>query len=189
MSRLRRSVLPALASRSGVAAVEMALAAPMLLTMLCGTVEISRFVVAHYQAAQMATTVTDAIAREDTVNAELVDAIFDLSAQVMGKDDFSDNGYIILSSVALEEDQTDPTVEWQCSGGGDFTQMSAIGQVGQTATLPGNLTIDEDDDVIVAEVFYEYTPVLSWLPIEDTTIYKTAVFRPRLGALTTAPGC
>jgi hypothetical protein len=43
--------------------------------------------------------------------------------------------------------------------------------------------------VIVAEVFYRYTPLFSnFMPVE-TQLYKTAVFRPRLGSLTSAPGC
>jgi hypothetical protein len=79
-------------------------------------------------------------------------------------------------------------ISWQCHGGGTQARDSRIGEVGDTVSLPGGLTIDADDNVIVAEVYYRYEPVFDMLPIADE-VYKTAVFRPRLGALTSAAGC
>ncbi|SKA36359.1 TadE/TadG family type IV pilus assembly protein [Consotaella salsifontis] len=179
-----------LGDRTGVAAVEMALATPLLMVMLGGTVEVTRVISVHYEVAQMTNTVSDAVARyENGIDASVINALFSVSSDIVGTSDFKDNGYVVLSSVARAKGAKDAKVAWQCKGGGALVSPSAIGKIGQIATLPNGLTIDEDDNVIVAEVFYKYRPILTWLPISESVVYKTAVFRPRLGSLTTAPGC
>jgi hypothetical protein len=106
----------------------------------------------------------------------------------MGTEDFKQNGYVILTSVSRTGGAT-PKVIWQCKGGGHAT-TSKIGAVSKDATPPGGLVLDATDDVIVAEVFYEYTPLFAnAVPGLEKQLYKTAVFRPRLGSLTSAPGC
>jgi hypothetical protein len=105
----------------------------------------------------------------------------------MGSDDFAKNGYVVLTSV-LRTAGAAPTVAWQCKGGA-LTSTSHIGAVSETATLPGKLVLDATDNVVIAEVFYKYTPIFNQVATLDTSIYKTAVFRPRLGSLTSAPGC
>lgn len=173
----------------GVAAVEMAVIAPLLILLLLGTAEIANFVKKHFEVAQTASTVADVVARYEMVTKESILAIFDVSERVMGESRFKANGRIILSSVSKAATPgAVPKVAWQCAGGGTLIAISAIGRVGQNATLPGSLTLDADDNVIVAEVFYKYTPLFSLLPLSPA-IKKTALFRPRLGALTTAPGC
>jgi Flp pilus assembly protein TadG len=173
----------------GVAAVEMAIIAPLLVLLLLGTAEVANLVKTHFEAAQTASTVADVVARYETVTNDNIQAIFAVSERVMGESTFKANGRIILTSVAKAATSGAKTlVSWQCTGGGTLTAPSAIGQVGKTATLPGSLTLDADDNVIVAEVFFHYEPLFSLIPLPQT-IKKTALFRPRLGQLTTAPGC
>ena len=194
VKRLGRSAAASLrrllGERRGVAAVEMALATPLLLVLFCGTAEIAEFLSVEYRAAQMADTVSDAVARydDDTTGAD-IKGVLDASASVIGATDFATNGYVILSSVSKAAATDDPKVAWRCTGGGSLTQTSRIGAVGKKATLPGDLSLDANDNVVVAEVFYRHQPLFDVVPIDDTLVYKTAVFRPRLGALTSAPGC
>ena len=176
--------------RRGIAAVELALASPILLSLFIGTTEIAHFLSVHYQASQMASTVADAVARYDMVTADDISGIFSASSSVMDASDFGSKGYVILTSVSKKKATDSPTITWQCKGGGTATQTSKVGaSKGATATLPGTLAMDADDNVIVAEVFYGYSTLFDYIPIADTTVYKNAVFRPRLGALTTVPGC
>jgi Flp pilus assembly protein TadG len=176
--------------RRGIAAVELALASPVLLSLFVGTTEIAHFLSVHYQASQMASTVADAVARYDMVTAQDISGIFSASSSVMDASDFGSKGYVILTSVSRKKTTDSPTITWQCKGGGTAVQASRVGATkGAAATLPGTLTMDADDNVIVAEVFYGYSTLFDFIPIADTTVYKNAVFRPRLGALTTVPGC
>lgn len=172
----------------GVAGIEMAIITPVLLLLLCGGGEIGLYARSHFQASQMASTVADAISRYEAVTSADITSIFSVSSEVMGTEDFKENGYVILSSVSRTGGAT-PKVVWQCKGGG-HANTSKIGAVTKDATLPGGLVLDATDDVIIAEVFYQYTPLFAnVLPDLDEQLYKTAVFRPRLGSLTSAPGC
>jgi len=48
------------------------------------------------------------------------------------------------------------------------------------------MTLNDKDNVIVTEVFYNYQPMITTNGvITGTTIYKTAVYKPRLGDLST----
>lgn len=174
--------------KDGIAATEMALVAPMLLVLLFGGAETGLLVRTHFQAAQMASTVADVIARYKSVTSADIAAIFAVSAEVMGTQDFNRNGTVILSSVVTDNTGA-ATVAWQCASG-QSGNASHIGTAGTgKASLPGGLDLGNDDNVIVAEVFYAYAPLLGWTAPEITQVYKTALFRPRLGDLTTAPGC
>lgn len=173
--------------KDGVAAVEMALATPILLALCFGCAETALLMRTHFQAAHMASTVADVIARYKSITAADVNGIFSVSAEVMGSQDFLEHGTVVLTSVATNAD-ADATVSWQCSAG-ELGSESRVGVAGDTATLPGSLALDAKDNVIVAEIFYQHQSLLQWNQPELTLIYKTALFRPRLGDLTTVPGC
>ncbi|MCZ7861812.1 pilus assembly protein [Agrobacterium salinitolerans] len=173
--------------KQGVAGIEMAMVTPFLLILLCGGSEISLYARSHFQASQMASTVADAVSRYEAITSADITSIFSVSSEVMGSADFAENGYVILSSVS-RTNGANPVVAWQCKGGA-LVKDSRIGAVTKAAALPGSLTLDTTDNVIVAEVFYQYTPMFeTFVPVEKQ-LYKTAVFRPRLGSLTSAPGC
>jgi Flp pilus assembly protein TadG len=171
----------------GVAGIEMAIVTPVMVLMLCGGAEIGLYARSHFQASQMASTVADAVSRYEAVTSADITSIFSVSSDVMGSGDFSKNGSVILSSVS-RTGGAPPVVSWQCKGGAP-ANVSRIGALSKTATLPGNLVLDATDNVIVAEVFYRYTPMFPNLIPVEKQVYKTAIFRPRLGSLTTAPGC
>ena len=173
---------------NGVAAVEMALLTPLLLLMFCGSTEVALFIRANYQAAQMASTMADVIARYQVITSADVTSIMNVSSEVMGVAAFETSGRAVLSSVATDS-KSKATVAWQCAGGGQLVKTSRVGTSGKTASLPGGFTMGADDNVIVAEIFYQYTPMFRWTAPDVTLIYKKALFRPRFGSLTTAPGC
>lgn len=174
--------------KAAVAAVEFAIVAPAVIILFCGGSELAFFLHAHYQTAQAASTVADVISRYDTLTSDNIEALLSVASQVVGDTAFEDDGEIILSSVSRSSGET-PTVAWQCTGGGGYEGESLVGAVGDDATLPSSLTLADDDNVIIAEVYFDYPSIFGWLPSSVTPIYKIAIFRPRLGSLTTAPGC
>jgi Flp pilus assembly protein TadG len=182
-SHARRLIL----DKRGVAGIEMGIITPVLILLLCGGSEAALFLRSHFQTSQMASTVADAISRYETITASDISSIFSVSSEVMGSEDFAQKGYVILSSVSRTSGGN-PVVAWQCKGGAVAT-ASRVGAVTKVATLPQNLQLDATDNVIVAEVFYQYKPMFNIVPSMEQQLYKTAVFRPRLGSLTSAPGC
>lgn len=97
---------------------------------------------------------------------------------------FSVNGRVIVTSVAqTAASPAMPTVRWQYCGGGTLSATSRIGTVNGNAAIPPQITLALNDDVIVAEIFYTYTPIFGNWIIGNTNLYKVAYYKPRLGAL------
>lgn len=187
LSKTRRNARRLAADNKGVAGIEMAVITPVLLLLLCGGGEIAMYIRSHFQVSQMASTVADAVSRYEAITASDITSIFSASSEIMGASDFSESGYVILSSVS-RANGGNPTVTWQCKGGASASQ-SRIGALSKVAALPGSLVLDTTDNVIVAEVFYKHTTIFDeFIPLERQ-LYKTAIFRPRLGSLTSVPGC
>ncbi len=157
--------------------------------MLLGMSEAALGMLAQHKSAQAASTVGDMIARYQVLTADDVAAVLDASASVVGSADFERQGVIILTSASKSSKSLKPVVSWQCTGGGRLPATSKIGAVGGEAKLPGAIGMDDGDNIIVAEVFYQYENAISFFFPKNLDYYNVSSFRPRLGALTSAPGC
>ncbi len=80
-------------------------------------------------------------------------------------------------------------VEWQYSGGGTLpSKLSKIGTTGGIAALPNGLTLNANDNVIISEVYYQFKPLfLSDTLFNAGTVYRVAIYKPRLSPLVTPP--
>jgi Flp pilus assembly protein TadG len=176
-----------LADRGGVAAIEFAMAAPLLVTLFLGSTELSRLILVHAKAEKVAFTVSDLIAQEEQqalTNTE-ISLMLDAAAEVMSPFTFDSEALVIVTSVTKTGTNA-PTVRWQRTRG-SFSASSQVGAVGANASLPAGFTMADKDNIIIAEVYYRYTPVFGSQIVGAQTIYKTAYLKPRLGALTGAP--
>ena len=176
----------------GIAAVEMALASPILFLLLLGGTEMGRYILVHQKVEKMAFAVADVTAQYETVTSAEIATIMNASSELMNPHEgFATHGRMILTAVHKDPDETNQQVRWQCEGGGSLTALSQVGQPNTSAKadLPGDLELDDDDHVIVSEVFYTYQPMITWFQIQNVNLYKTAMFRPRLGQLSTVAGC
>lgn len=174
-------------TESGIAAIEFALMLPVLLTLFLGGFEMSRYVLIHQKAEKVAYTVTDVTTQFDSVtNAELAQ-VLTAATQLMLPYTFGADGVVIITSVYQSGTVNPPVVKWRYTGGGTLARTSQIGSVNGYATLPQNLTLNDKDNVIVAEVYYRFRPVFASRVLATSDIYKTAVYKPRLGVLTTPP--
>jgi hypothetical protein len=173
---------------SGLAVTEFAIAMGFFMMLLLGGFELARAVLLNQKVEKVAYITADVTAQATVLTADQLDEYLLAAAQVMEPFEFDETGVVIITSV--ERDPGDvQRIRWQYRGGGALVAESRIGlAVGATANLPNNLVINERDNVIVSEVFYRYDPMFAAEGLyEETTLYKTAVFKPRLGALTTAP--
>jgi hypothetical protein len=87
-----------------------------------------------------------------------------------------------------------PCISWQWSwkSSGSYSDSSYIGSAGGSPALPGGYTFNTaipGQNLIIAEAFYHYTPLLGTtniLPVFTAqTLYKVALYKPRQGTLTT----
>ena len=60
---------------------------------------------------------------------------------------------------------------------------SAVGSPGGAATLPAGFLVRDGENAIIAEVFFNYSPLLQTAFLSDSQIYHRSFFRPRFGSL------
>ena len=194
---------------SGAIMVEFGLMLPLLILLLVGGVEVSRFILFHQKVDNATSRVADLITQMDldkvpcTGNGGLEWMRNDLMVETMKPYDFNANGQMVVSAVeASHPDPTRPNnnqpmrqiVKWQWNSGG--TNLSRIGAESARATGTGWPTVfrgapsgtpgglNDGDRVIVVEVFYNYDLLLPGMDVlvpEEgfREIYKTAFYRAR----------
>lgn len=197
-----RMVRPALADRlrrlprhaSGVAAVEFALTAPILLTLFLTGAELTNFAITRMRVSQIALHVADNASRIGTHSlltapqiseAQINDLFLGANLQA-GALDLKGRGRVILSSfepVANPNPTKKFIIRWQrCYGDMPWlssygkagsTQLDNIGPVGQKVTAP------DDTAVMFVEVAYDYKPLIAGKLVGDTVIRDIAAMTVR----------
>lgn len=176
----------------GVAAIEFALMLPMLIALLIGCLEVTFKIWSTQKAEKLAVTLSDVIAQSQSVTNSDLNKLTGAVNKIMDPFPFGPGeGKVIISSVYVNQDDTDAKVNWQCQypASGTFNALSKFGVEGANANLPVGFTLAPRDNVIVAEVYYKYHPIAPGLMFDESIIYRKAMFKPRLGALTVDPGC
>jgi len=187
---IARSLLPRLwRDDRGVAFVEFAFAAPVLLLMILGGLELVNYALAHLRVNQIAMTVADNAGRVVTgIDEANVHEVF-AGAWVVGMPiDFEDHGRVVLSSLqdnGLTGGNAGQMINWQrCWGELDVDPAYGVeGDGRDDDELEGGMGRDgsrivsaPDTAVMVVEVTYEYQPLIggNWLPIGGTIRHESA---------------
>lgn len=175
---------------TGVAAVEAALLLPVLLTTFIGCTEVTFKIWSTQKVEKLAVTLADVLTQSQTISPEGMEQVVEASDRIMDPFPFGDEGLIYISSLYVAQDETVAKVNWQCKSlGASFDAPSKLGEVGEDAALPLHLQpLAERDNVIAAEIYYKYTPIMPGLMFDESVVYRQAFFKPRLGALTNSPG-
>lgn len=165
----------------GVASIELAIAMPIMLTLLLSAMEMTRYVIIHQKVERTAASIADLVAREEVMTETKLSDVFEITEQMLSPFQNEAGTLVIVSSVTQDTNRN-PEVSWQRSWGGGNVG-SKIGSEGGDATLPGDMTIKDGDNVIAAEVYYDFKPVFMPDILGANTIYKRAVYRPRFSSL------
>ncbi len=176
-----------LANRQGIAVVEFALALPVLMTLFYGTIEITRYILITQKVEKLAHSVADVTAQSQTVTLASLNQVMAAASDIMNPYTLSTNGRIIVSSLYRAAGVFNASVSWRYTGGGTLSAASKLGALGSTPSMPAGFTFEERENVIAAEVFYQFSPLISNQFFGTTTIYRVAFYKPRLGALITPP--
>ncbi|MEM8799508.1 MAG: TadE/TadG family type IV pilus assembly protein [Pseudomonadota bacterium] len=175
MGQLRRS-------EAGAALVEAAFIMPIIVGMVFGGLEIGRYVFDIQRAGRVAMSTADLISRNDEISTTQLSSLLDAANEIVGSESFSTKARVIVSYVRRTGSSA-PTIEWQETRGPDGLGEPLVGSVGATATLPETVTLDEDEAVVVSEIYHPYSPLVFDSLLGDRTIYRVAYFRPRYGRL------
>lgn len=182
----------------GITAIEFALVAPVLILLLLGVFELSRFVWLEVKVDRTAVSLGDLLARQNTnqgsvsgVDEDAISSLFDAAGLLMKPFPAGGLSRVIFTSLSPTS-ATDftPVINWQRSGGGTLGVTSRIAPCGggQTITLPAGTLGPNIPVVIVTEVFYSFTPVTGQGIMKPTTLYRNSFFAPRVASLTTISG-
>lgn len=166
----------------GSVLIELALAMPVMILLIFGGVEITRFLLNAQKINRVAMSTADLVSQARSVTAADINNMFIASQAVMGNDTIQDRGNVIISSIRRTGD-TGPTVSWQRASGGSHSGASQVGSEGAAATLPIEVVLAPGDSVIVVEVYYTHEPMLFDSVVGNQDIYQRAFYRPRFGAL------
>ena len=153
---------------NGVAAVEFALVAPILLSLLVGIAELSNYMMAARRVTAAAHTAADLIAQETDITTAELSEIFQASRLVMAPFD-EDNLSLGATSIRFD-DSGDASEDWNGNyNGGSVTNASGL------ATGLGS----PGKSVIIVSATYSYTPLLNLVLSGTYTFNENAILRPR----------
>lgn len=176
VTRLRRD-------RQGAILVEFAMTFPILVILILGGIEISRYILLQQKLEGVAVAMADLVAQAETLTTSDVDNLFAAVDHIAKPFSLGDQGVVIVSSVSIGNGNK-PRINWQRRGGGTSTATSALGTPPGIANLPDGFILRAGESVIVAEVYYSFEPFLGQSFIPAREIYHRAMFRPRFGTLT-----
>lgn len=156
-------------ARDGVAAVEFALLAPLLVTMMLGSIELTHALWGNGKLAKATSTVVNLIALTKQLDNQEFDDLLAASPLILQPYPINDLAMTVTSIVGCEISSNDPNnkdmkylVRWSRSwtpgagGAGSPHQNDTI-----FAREPDALKISDGDTIIVAEGTYTYYPKIA----------------------------
>jgi Flp pilus assembly protein TadG len=156
-------------TEAGVAAVEFALIAPIMISLYLGSSELCDLLLADRKVTNITSATTDLVAQALSIsNADMTD-IFSASSAIMEPYDTASLQIVVTSVV--EDANGNITVGWS-----DGYNRSGYAQ-GSAYNLPDNTLVSPGGSVIVTEVNYTYTSFVGefWTggyPMHDTFYEK-----------------
>lgn len=156
----------------GVAFLEFALIAPVLIVFYFGTVEFCLALLAERRAGHVAAAVGDLIAQDTTLTQTEVQDIFRVSRTIMAP--YATTTLQIRVSHVTKNSSGVATVNWGCVSS-NWTKRTST----DTSGLP-LAVIANGQSMVVAETRYGYDSPIDYFLPNVTTFATTIGFRPRL---------
>ena len=179
--RLRRF----LEDRRGAILVELAFAVPILLVLSMGCYDTARYILLHQKLDRAASSMADLVSRPTSISQTQIDSMFSAAVEQVVPFDLATDGRVIVTSVSRAVGDS-ARIDWQHDGAGALTANSDVGDnPGDAASLPNGFTVREGENVIIAEVFYDFQPTFLTDILTTGVISHLAVRKPRRGNLST----
>ncbi|HEY2071102.1 MAG TPA: TadE/TadG family type IV pilus assembly protein [Rhizomicrobium sp.] len=172
-------------NKSGVAAVEFGLIAPVMATMLLGTIEVCNALQCKQKVTSIASSVADLVAQTKSVSGTDITNIFS-AANALVYPFSSTNSSIVVSSV-LSDGNGNGTVAWsKAQNGTPLATNSAV--VVPTGLMSASTCARGACSVILAQVSYAYSSPLGKIIVGTNNMTDYFYARPRKSATVTYSG-
>ena len=151
----------------GVAAVEFALLAPLMLTLTLGALEATQSIWADGKVEQATHTVGDLVARTPLMTDNEFRALGEAGPLILRPYPQNDLKFTITSVIGCVEDPAQPDskleyyVLWSKNWQGGQVSASPYQVNSKFTKQPESLSILDGDTLIVSEGFYAYSPTIS----------------------------
>lgn len=174
---------------NGIAMLEFAIAAPVLVTLLLGCIDLAVFLAAHQRISRSAYTMSNLMTQMDQglTERQVNDMMLALD-QVSQPFNISDDGVATITAIIGEgvsgAAPNAYSVAWQRCYGPNPTgsEFGADDSVVNSGAIPANTIMTTGQILVVTEVEYTYEPILGFLPLDGDITYD-AFFRPRRGTI------
>jgi Flp pilus assembly protein TadG len=165
-------------NRQGMAAVEFAMLVPIMFLLFAGTIEFSQALTVDRRVTQIASSTADLIARQKTITSSEVAGVMEIIDHLMRPYDPSLLRVTVLDVMASISDVNKTTVCWSYQhNGGAATYTN-----GQSYPVPAGI-VEAGNSVIVAEVVYDYQPLMFEYFISSTfSLREKFYLKPRLSS-------
>lgn len=164
----------------GVALIEFAVFAPVLVTFFLGAADLTRYILIAYKVDRIASTSGNIIARMDVFAEARFTEIFAAAPQIASPFDFATKGKVILSGVKYDA-TLGKKITWVRTGGGSLVHTSQIGNLNGAATFPTAFTMTTGELVVVAEVYYQFEAMFMSVFLPNEVLRRVAYFRANPG--------
>jgi Flp pilus assembly protein TadG len=178
-ARIRSWLIGMSSSESGVAAVEFALAVPVMLILYLGSVEGSTLIIMDRKIQTAASALGDLVSRTDgALSQGMLEDYFQAASGIMHP--YASARVVqTISGIEVFPDGT-TTVKWSKQySEGQYTPAGAH-MVGSSISLPKEMTnLASGQIVIVAEASYDYAPSFAVVIDQAVQLHRTSYHMPR----------
>lgn len=163
-------------SCSGIAALEFAFIAPVMIILFFGVVEGSNALSVSRRVSLAANTLADLVSQESSLTAAQANDLFTGVEQIIGQGDVDAD--VTIVSLVYDANQDKVVIDWSRnnSGGTPYAPGS------EYAGLADASLLDETSSLIVAEIRYAYESALTRRIIGPIDFEKFATRWPRRSA-------
>lgn len=175
-SRFNRLLSDFAAARAGLAAVEFAFIAPVMILLFFGMLEGSSAYSTNRRVVLASNTLADLVAQETSITKANLEDLFTGMEDVIDTDDIDVTFRVV--SVVLDPDTDEVKVHWSLASDGSTPYPAGSTYTGDVdAALLGDAS-----SLIVAETSYDYSSPISQKVIGAFTMNKSATRWPRMSA-------
>lgn len=171
IANLQTLVMRVIKNKDGVAAIEFAFVAPVMIALYLGLAEVSLLISADRDVSHAASVTGDLATQEESLSLSEVEDIFNATLAVLGTS-YTNSQRVSIDMLSLEVDGSGDTQEvgYAKFGTGFTTKFDSDGV---SATL-----LNQTSGLIVTRIMYEYeSPSQTY--VQTPTLSETFMLKPR----------
>lgn len=170
---LRAKLVGLVGNEKGVAAIEFAFIAPLLLSLYFVTMEVAQAVESNKKVGRAASMIADLITQQQTITKSEVDAIMEIGTSVLQPYNRTDPQFVVTAIEITDEDTPKVKVVWSRKMQSGTSSPDAA--PGTITTVPDKLKI-RDSFLIRVVTNLDYRPVITYSTEQKQTLGLMAAF-------------